>query len=53
MGIFSWETPNTFDDIKNLYAYISVTYGNSSVTKLFEFQVYCLPGESNCKIERN
>lgn len=51
--IFSWEVPKKIDDIKNLVAYIDVTYDNSSITKLFRFQVYCLPGEYNCNIEGN
>lgn len=51
--IFSWEIPKKFDDIETLLAYIDVTYNDSSVTKLFRFQVYCLPGESNCNVEGN
>ncbi|HSB83248.1 MAG TPA: hypothetical protein VLD64_02015 [Nitrosarchaeum sp.] len=51
--IFSWEIPKKYDDIETLLAYIDVTYDNSSVTKLFKFQVYCLPGEFNCKIKGN
>ena len=51
--IFSWEISKKFNDIKTLLAYISVTYNDSSTTKLFKFQVYCLPGESNCKVEGN
>jgi hypothetical protein len=51
--IFSWEIPKKFNDIKTLLAYISVSYNDSSTTKLFKFQVYCLPGESNCKVEGN
>ena len=49
--IFSWEIPEKFDDIENLFAYIRVTYDDSSMTKLFRFQVYCLPCEYNCKID--
>lgn len=51
--VFSWEIPKKFDDLETLLAYIDVTYDNSSITKLFKFQVYCLPGESNCKINGN
>lgn len=51
--VFSWEIPKKFDDIETLLAYIDVTYNNSSVTRLFKFQVYCLPGESNCKVDGN
>jgi hypothetical protein len=51
--VFSWEIPKKFDDIENLLAYIDVTYNDSSITKLFRFQVYCLPGESNCNVEGN
>jgi len=50
---FSWEIPKKYDDIETLLAYVDVTYDNSSVTKLFKFQVYCLPGESNCNIKGN
>jgi len=51
--VFSWEIPKKYDSLKTLLAYVSVTYEDSSVTKLFKFQVYCLPGESNCKIDGN
>ncbi len=51
--VFSWEIPKKYDDLETLFAYVSVTYENSSLTKLFKFQVYCLPGESNCKIDGN
>lgn len=51
--VFSWEVPNKYDDVENLLAYIDVTYDDSSITKLFKFQVYCLPGESNCDVEGN
>ena len=51
--VFSWEIPKSFDDIETLLAYISVTYGDASETKLFKFQVYCLPGEPGCKIDGN
>ena len=51
--VFSWEIPKKFDDIETLLTYISVTYHDSSMTKLFKFQVYCLPGEPNCKIKGN
>ena len=51
--VFSWEIPKYFDDIETLVTYIDVTYDGSSVTKLFKFQVYCLPGEPNCKIDGN
>jgi hypothetical protein len=51
--VFSWEIPKKYDDLETLLAYISVTYEDSSVTKLFKFQVYCMPGEANCKIDGN
>ena len=51
--IFSWEIPKSFDDLETLLAYVSVTYGESSKTTLFKFQIYCLPGEPQCKIEGN
>ena len=51
--IFSWEIPKKFNDIETLLTYISVSYNDSSTTKLFKFQVYCLPGESNCKVKGN
>lgn len=51
--IYSWEIPKKIDDIETLLAYISVTHGASSTTKLFKFQVYCLPGELNCKVKGN
>lgn len=54
-GIFvlSWEIPQSFDDIETLLAFIDVTDGQSSKTELFKFQVYCLPGEKDCKAEGN
>jgi hypothetical protein len=54
-GIFvlSWEIPQSFDDIETLLAFIDVTDGQSSKTELFKFQVYCLPGEKDCKVEGN
>ena len=51
--VFSWEIPKSFDDLKVLLAYISVTHGESSQTKIFKFQVYCMPGETGCKIKEN
>ena len=51
--VFSWEIPKSFDDIETLLAFVDVTDGISSKTKLFKFQVYCLPGEKNCKVEGN
>jgi len=51
--VFSWEIPKSFDDLKVLLAYISVTYGEYSQTKVFKFQVYCVPGEIGCKIDGN
>ncbi len=51
--VFSWEIPKKFDDVETLLAYIDVTYNDFSVTKLFKFQVYCLPGESSCKVNGN
>jgi hypothetical protein len=54
-GIFvlSWEIPQSFDDVETLLAFIDVTDGQSSKTELFKFQVYCLPGEKDCKAEGN
>jgi hypothetical protein len=51
--VFSWEIPQSFDDVETLLAFIDVTDGISSKTELFKFQVYCLPGEKNCKAEGN
>ena len=51
--VFSWEIPQSFDDVEMLLAFIDVTDGISSKTELFKFQVYCLPGEKNCKAEGN
>ena len=50
---FSWEIPQSFDDLKTLLAIIDVTDGISSKTEQFKFQVYCLPGEQNCKVKGN
>lgn len=49
--VFSWEIPKKFDDIETLLAFVDVTDGISSKTKLFKFVVYCLPGEKGCKTE--
>lgn len=51
--IFSWEIPQSFDDIETLLAIVDVTDDVSSKTVLFKFQVYCLAGEENCKVEGN
>lgn len=51
--IFAWEIPQSFDDIETLLAIVDVTDGISSKTVAFKFQVYCLPGEKNCKVEGN
>lgn len=51
--VFSWEIPQRFDDLENLLAIIDVTDNVSSKTTLFKFQVYCLPGERDCKVEGN
>ena len=51
--VFSWEIPQRFDDVETLLAFIDVTDGISSKTELFKFQVYCLPGEQNCKAKGN
>lgn len=50
---FSWEIPKTFDDVETLLAYVGVSDDLSAKTVLFEFQVYCLPGEVGCKAEGN
>lgn len=51
--VLSWEIPQSFDDIETLLAIIDVTDGVSSKTESYKFQVYCLPGEKNCKVEGN
>ena len=51
--VFSWEIPQSFDDVETLLAIIDVTDRISSKTELFKFQVYCLPGEQNCKVKGN
>ena len=51
--VFSWEIPKSFDDLETLLAYVDVTDDVSSKTILFKFQVYCLPGESGCRIAGN
>jgi hypothetical protein len=51
--IFSWEIPKSFNDIETLLAFISVSGNGSSQTHLWKFQVYCLPGTSNCEIDGN
>lgn len=51
--VFSWEIPKSFDDIETLLAYVDVADGISAKTILFKFQVYCLPGETGCKVEVN
>lgn len=51
--IFSWEIPKSFDDIETLLTFVSVSYGESSQTQLFKFQVYCLPGEKGCNVDGN
>lgn len=45
----SWEISENFPNLKTLLAYVDVTDGLSSATKLFTFEVYCLCGELNCK----
>ncbi len=51
--VFSWEIPKSFDDIETLLAYISVSGNGFSETKLWKFQVYCLPGTNNCQADGN
>lgn len=51
--IFSWEIPQRFNDIETLLAIVDVTDNNSAKTEVFKFQVYCLPGEKDCKVEGN
>ena len=51
--VFSWEIPKSFDDIKTLLAYVDVTDDISAKTVLFKFQVYCIPGETGCKVKGN
>jgi len=51
--VFSWEIPKRFDDLETLLAIIDVTDNISSKTILFKFQVYCIPGERDCKVEGN
>ncbi|MBI5146628.1 MAG: hypothetical protein HZA84_05340 [Thaumarchaeota archaeon] len=45
----SWEISKDFPNLKTLLAYVDVTDGLSSTTKVFTFEVYCLCGEPNCK----
>lgn len=45
----SWEISEDFPNLKTLLAYVDVTDGLSSSTKVFTFDVYCLCGEPNCK----
>lgn len=51
--IFSWEIPQSFDDIETLFAIVDATDDISAKTEVFKFQVYCLPGEENCKVKGN
>ena len=51
--VFSWEIPKSFDDVETLLAFVDVTDGVSSKTKLFKFQVYCIDGEKGCKVDGN
>lgn len=51
--VYSWEIPKNYNDYETLLAYISVSGNGSSQTSLFKFQVYCLPGASNCQIDGN
>ena len=51
--VYSWEIPKTYSDYETLLAFISVSGNGLSQTKIFKFQVYCLPGTSNCDIEGN
>lgn len=51
--IFSWEIPQSFDDIETLFAIVDATDDISVKTEVFKFQVYCLPGEENCKVKGN
>ena len=51
--VFSWEIPKRFDDLETLLAIVDVTDNISSKTILFKFQVYCLLGERDCKVEGN
>ena len=51
--IYSWEVTKKLDDLETLLAFISVSGNGSSQTHLWKFQVYCLPGTDNCKIDGN
>ena len=51
--VFSWEVPTSFNDYETLLAFISVSGNDSSQTHLWKFQIYCLPGTTNCKIDGN
>jgi len=51
--VFSWEIPKSYNDYETLLAYVGVSGNGFSQTKLFKFQVYCLPGTSNCNIKGN
>ncbi|MBA4452142.1 MAG: hypothetical protein H2B03_03060 [Nitrosopumilaceae archaeon] len=51
--VFSWEVPKSFDDYETLLTFISVSGNGFSQTHLWKFQIYCLPGTVNCKIDGN
>ena len=51
--VFSWEIPKSYSDYETLIAFVSVSGNGHSQTKLFKFQIYCLPGTPNCDIEGN
>ncbi len=51
--VYSWEVTKKLDDLETLLAFISVSGNDSSQTHLWKFQVYCLPGTDNCKIDGN
>ena len=51
--VYSWEIPKSYSDYETLLAFVSVSGNGLSQTKLFKFQVYCLPGTSNCDIKGN
>ena len=51
--VYSWEIPKRLDDVETLLAFISVSGNGLSQTHIWKFQVYCLPGTSNCTTDGN
>lgn len=51
--VVSWEIDKSINNYTTFLVFIDVTDDCSSVTKVFKFVAYCLPGEKNCKIRGN